>query len=128
MAHYFLKLKLYDLNLFFLENRNPKKEEHKEQLNLKKEFEQEEKKINDKEDEEEEDEGSEENEEDEENDENEDEFKESDEYLKYEKEEENKRFEEKYKNYLSVFTDENIIYMEDANVNEENDVDLSKKI
>ena len=88
-------------------------------------MEEEEKKIENQEDEEV-DEESEENEEDEENEENGDEFKETDEYLKYAKEEENKLFDEKYKNYLSVFTDENVVFMEDQNVNEENDVDLSK--
>ena len=55
---------------------------------------------------------------------NDDIFEESKEYLDFKEEEEHKMFEEKYKLFLSVFTDENVTLHQDEDMAEE-DKDLS---
>ena len=72
----------------------------------------------------------EEEEEEEENDEkttkDDDKFEETKEYLEYKEEEENKAFEQKYKLYLSVYTDANVSLQEDKKEDlDEGDNDLS---
>ena len=80
--------------------------------------------------EEENDEEDEEYEEEEENDEkttkDDDKFEETKEYIEYKEEEENKAFEQKYKLYLSVYTDENVSLQEDKREDlDDGDNDLS---
>lgn len=63
------------------------------------------------------------------NNEKEEKFEETKEYLEYKEEEENRLFEEKYKLYLSVFTDDNVRLVEDSQETlDESDNDLSKNL
>ena len=75
-----------------------------------------------------EEEESEEDEEEEKTIKNDDIFEESKEYIEYKAEEENKAFEEKYKLFLSIYTDQNVKLCDEKELTDESDIDLRKNL